>query len=37
MGVTEEQLTDFEEELRRRFREMGGPDLPFDLGDPPKP
>jgi hypothetical protein len=36
MGVTEEQMREFEEEIRRRLREMGGPDLPFSLGDPPE-
>jgi len=35
LGVTSEQMQEFEEELRKRLREMGGPDLPFSLGDPP--
>jgi hypothetical protein len=35
MGVTEEQMSDFEEEIRRRLREMGGPDLPFGLDTGP--
>lgn len=36
MGVTEEQMANFEQEIRRRLREMGGPDLPFSLGDAPE-
>jgi hypothetical protein len=35
LGVTPEQMQEFEEELRKRLREMDGPDLPFSLGDPP--
>lgn len=39
LGVTDEQMQDLEEEIRRRLRDMGGPDLPFGLeepGDPPR-
>ncbi len=32
MGVTEEQMSELEEEIRRRLRELGGPDLPFGFG-----
>ncbi len=34
LGVTDEQMKDLEEEIRRRLREMGGPDLPFGLDEP---
>ena len=34
MGVTEEQMREFEAELRRQLRQFGGPDLPpLDLGE----
>lgn len=36
MGVTEEQMAELEEEIRRRLRDLGGPDLPFGLGGTPE-
>jgi hypothetical protein len=29
LGVSDEQMREIEEEIRKRIREMGGPDLPF--------
>ncbi len=29
LGVSEEQMHEIEDEIRKRLREMGGPDLPF--------
>jgi hypothetical protein len=37
LGVNDEQLREIEEEIRRRIREMGGPDLPFGSSDPDQP
>jgi hypothetical protein len=34
LGVTDEQMREIEDEIRRRLREMGGPDLPFGMSDP---
>ncbi len=39
LGVSEEQMHEIEDEIRKRLREMGGPDLPFgapDDGEPPR-
>lgn len=37
LGVSKEQMREIEDEIRKRLREMGGPDLPFGLGDPDGP
>ncbi len=37
LGVTDEQMQGLEEEIRRRLRDMGGPDLPFGLEEPEDP
>lgn len=29
LGVSDDQMREIEDEIRRRLREMGGPDLPF--------
>ncbi len=34
LGVSEEQMREIEDEIRKRLREMGGPDLPFGSGGP---
>lgn len=34
LGVTDDQMKELEEEIRRRLRDMGGPDMPFGLDAP---
>ncbi len=37
LGVSEEQMHEIEDEIRKRLREMGGPELPFGLPDDSEP